>query len=199
MEGCGDAQCSPNVTRGLTLFSCEPRHQRPSSPPLSIPSRRNRSLYIELGARIHNLIGDSQTHHKSAKQSNRLGFQEPKSKKFLTFHPNESSPRTQTDAPNAMARTHKVLKSFSPKFHQSYKSLWGNKRGRTKRGRQQMKTSRSRSTMFPLHKGDMDWWKCRSRSPLSFPSRICKNHWREREEWQALLMENNGGERVRRV
>ena len=46
----------PSATRGLTLFSCEPRHQRPSSPPLSIPSRRNRSLYIKLGARIHNLI-----------------------------------------------------------------------------------------------------------------------------------------------
>jgi hypothetical protein len=30
-----------------------------------------------------------------------------------------------------MARAHKVLKSFTPKFHQSYKSLWGNKRGRT--------------------------------------------------------------------
>ena len=32
-----------------------------------------------------------------------------------------------------MARTQEVLKSFSPKFQQSYKSLWGNKRGRTKK------------------------------------------------------------------
>ena len=31
-----------------------------------------------------------------------------------------------------MARTLKVLKSFTHKFHQSYKSYWGNKRGRTK-------------------------------------------------------------------
>ena len=75
----------PSATRGLTLFSCEPRHQRPSSPPISIPSRRNRNLYIELGARIHNLIGGSQTHHKSAKQSNRLGFQEPKRENFSPF------------------------------------------------------------------------------------------------------------------
>ena len=127
MEGCGDAQCSPNATRGLTLFSCEPRHQRPSSPPISIPSRRNRSLYIELGARIHNLIGGSQTHHKPAKLTNHLGFQEPKSKKLLTFHPTESSPRTQTDAPDAKG------KSFTLKLHQSYKSYWGNKRGRTKK------------------------------------------------------------------
>src|SRR6266480_3364964 len=32
---------------------------------------------------------------------------------------------------DAMTRAHKVLKSVTPKFHQSYKSLWGNKRGRT--------------------------------------------------------------------
>ena len=32
-----------------------------------------------------------------------------------------------------MARTHEVLKSFTLKFHQSYKSYWGNKRGRTKK------------------------------------------------------------------
>ena len=75
----------PSATRGLTLFSYEPRHKRPSAPPLSIPSRQNRSLYIEFGARIHNLIGGSQTHHKSAKQSNRLGFQEPKRKSFSPF------------------------------------------------------------------------------------------------------------------
>ena len=128
----GGVRVIPSATRGLTLFSREPRHKRPSPPPLSIPSRQNRSLYIELGARIHNLIGGSQTHHKSAKQSNRLGFQEPKSKKLLTFHPNESSPRTQTDAPNAMARTQsaQILRSqIPPKQHK----LWRNMRGRTKR------------------------------------------------------------------
>ena len=92
----------------------------------------NRSLYIELGARIHNLIGGSQTHHKSTKQSNRLGFQEPKSKKLLTFHPTGSSPRTQTDATNAMARTQSaqiLLSQIPPKQHK----LWRNMRGRTKR------------------------------------------------------------------
>jgi hypothetical protein len=41
--------------------------------------------------------------------------------------------RTQTGAPNAMARTHKMLKSFTLKFHQRYISYWGNKRGRPKR------------------------------------------------------------------
>ena len=34
---------------------------------------------------------------------------------------------------NAMARTQEVLKSFTLKFQQSNKCLWGNKRGRTKR------------------------------------------------------------------
>ena len=131
----------------------------------------------------------TQAPRMSNHQLNRLGFQEPKSNKHSSFHSNESSPRTQTDAPNAMARTLEVLKSFSLKFHQSYKSLWGNKRGRTKRGKQQMKPQDldpQCSTMFPLHKGDMDWWKCRSRSPLTFPSRICKIHGRDGEEWQAL-------------
>ena len=152
MEGCGDAQCSPNATRGLTLFSCEPRHQRPSSPPLSIPSRRNRSLYIELGARIHNLIGGSQTHHKSAKQSNRLGFQEPKSKKLLTFHPNESSPRTQTDAPNAMA---------SPSLSNSTKAtkaIGGIREEEQRREHQILqKSPRSRAKGIPSQRGDFDW------------------------------------------
>jgi len=70
--------------------------------------------------------------HTPTTQINRLGFKEPKGKRLLTFHPTESSPRTQTDATDAMART-QVLKSFTPKFQQSYKSYWGNKRGRTKR------------------------------------------------------------------
>ena len=60
----------------------------------------------------------------------RLGFQEPKSNKLTCFHlltlRGELKPMH-----DAMARAHKVLKSFTPKFQQSYKSLWGNKRGRT--------------------------------------------------------------------
>ena len=33
----GGAWVIPSATRGLTLFFCEPRHQRPSSPPLLVP------------------------------------------------------------------------------------------------------------------------------------------------------------------
>src|SRR5664279_109393 len=52
-------------------------------------------------------------------------------KQAHNFHFHESSWREQTDAPNAMARA-QVLKSFTLKFQQSNKCLWGNKRGRTK-------------------------------------------------------------------
>jgi hypothetical protein len=45
---------------------------------------------------------------------NRLGFQEPKSNKLTNFHLPESLRRTQIDAPNAMVRAHKVLKSSLP-------------------------------------------------------------------------------------
>ena len=43
-------------------------------------------------------------------------------------------------------------------------------------------TPRSRSNRFPSLRGEIDWWKCRSRSPLSFPSKICKNHGRMERE-----------------
>ena len=41
----------------------------------------------------------------------------------------------------------------------------------------------------------MAWWDCRSRSPLSFPSRICKNHGRDWEE-SKLKKVNNEGENL---
>ena len=62
--------------------------------------------------------------------------------------------------------------------------LWRNMRGRT---RSSQRTPRSRSKGFPSHRGESDWWRCGSRSPLSFPSRTSKNHWRDRE-YQALRM-----------
>ena len=68
---------------------------------------------------------NAQAPRMSNHQLNRLGFQEPKSNKHSSFYSNESSPRTQIDAPNAMARTQEVLKSFSPKFHQSNTSYGG--------------------------------------------------------------------------
>jgi hypothetical protein len=43
----------------------------------------------------------------------------------MNFHLSKSLRRTQIDAPNAMARIHKVLKYFSLKYHQSNKCYGG--------------------------------------------------------------------------
>jgi hypothetical protein len=36
------------------------------------------------------------------------------------------------------------------------------------------RTPRSRSTMFPSLREEIDWWKYRSRSPLTFPQRYAR-------------------------
>src|SRR4051812_11186053 len=58
----------------------------------------------KVGALLHNLIrGSQQTppRPQPATRTNRLGFQEPKSKKLLNFHSPNPPGRTQIDAPNA--------------------------------------------------------------------------------------------------
>jgi len=58
----------------------------------------------KIGALLHNLIGGSQQmppRPQPATPTNRLGFQEPKSKNLLNFHSPNPPGRTQTDAPNA--------------------------------------------------------------------------------------------------
>jgi len=61
LEGCERHKRLAQCHKGLTLFSSEPRHKRPSSPStIGILQGGNRSLYNKLGARIHNLIGGSQ-------------------------------------------------------------------------------------------------------------------------------------------
>jgi hypothetical protein len=112
---------------------------------------------------LHNLIGGSQQYPASYQSSeistrsrklpklrdnnNRLGhskyprgtssraLQVPKSNKLLNFNSIESSWRTQTDATYAMARTLEVLKSITPKSHQSNKCFGG--RGEEEQGRTQ--------------------------------------------------------------
>ena len=63
--------------------------------------------------------------------------------------------------------------------------LWRDMRGRTMR-KTSNESPRYRSNMFLSQREDIDWWKCRSRSPLSFPSKICKNHGRNQEVGEAL-------------
>jgi hypothetical protein len=65
---------------------------------------------------------------------------------------------------------------------------------RKNKGGGQPMTPRSRSNGFPSLRGGIDWWSCRSRSPLLNPSKICKNHWRK-ERGSKLKRFNNGGER----
>jgi hypothetical protein len=83
-----------------------------------------------------------------------------------------------------MARTHEVLKSASPKSRQSNKCYGGI--GEEEQGGNPQGTSRSRSNRFPSHRGDIDWWKYRSRTPLSFPSKRFKKHGRDGDEGKAL-------------
>ena len=71
----------------------------------------------------------------------------------------------------AMARA-QVLKSFTLKSHQKQLMLMG-RREEEQRG-DAPRTPRSRSTRFPSLRGEMDWWKCRSRSPLTFPQRYAR-------------------------
>jgi hypothetical protein len=49
--------------------------------------------------------------------------------------------------------------------------------------------------MFPSLREDINWWKCRSISPLTFLSKRFKKHRRNREVGQAFEV-NNGGERL---
>jgi hypothetical protein len=59
--------------------------------------------------------------------------------------------------------------------------LWRDMRGRTRR-----KSTNELQDLDPNGSPhSVDWWKCRSRSPISFPSRLSKNHGRGRGESKA--------------
>jgi hypothetical protein len=58
---------------------------------------------------------------------------------------------------------------------------------------------RPRSKWIPSQRGDFDWWKCGSRSPLSFPSKRCKIHWREREIASSKRVKNGGKNKLYRI
>ena len=107
------------------------------------PLHRSWGTYPQLNWGLPNRAEASQLEVFAA-PPNRLGYtmhpkgtsswehNAPKSNKLLELQSHESSWRAQPDATNAVART-QVLKSFTLKFPQSNKCLWGNKRGRTKR------------------------------------------------------------------
>ena len=143
---------------------------------------------------LHNLIGDPDacpelyttmielrdtTHrlgHPSTQEAQALGYQAPKSNKLLNF----SLPRITMENSNRCNRCHgKSTRSAQVPLSQippQQQKLWRNMRGRTRRTQ---RTPRPRSPRFPSLRGESDWWKYGSRSPLSFPSRRSKNHWRD--------------------
>ena len=79
----------------------------------------------------------------------------PRVTSFSNFNFHESSWRAQTDATNAMIRA-QVLKSFTLKFQQSNKCLWGNKRGRTTKELQELDPIGSPHLEEILISGNMD-------------------------------------------
>ena len=120
LERCWDHTQIPKAPNRLTLFSRERTTNAGSRSTKRWPSKVATETFTQGWGNLHNLIGGSQQIHKPAKELNRLGFQEPKSKKLLTFHPTESSPRTQTDAPNAIGKNTRsaqiLLSQIPPKL-----------------------------------------------------------------------------------
>ena len=144
-------QGSPNATKGLTVFSSSlptkmedsihygtlgrspnPHKAWGTHPQLNwrLPINRHQGLHKELATKastkawgtLHNLIGDPQ---KIATKASTKNTTKPYN---LT---NTSPPRITVENSNLCTKC--KGKSFTLKFQQSYKSYWGNKRGRTKR------------------------------------------------------------------
>ena len=107
--------------------------------------------------------------HKGPTTTRASRVQRSKSNKFTSFQ----LPRILVESTNrcnkAMARV-QVLKSLTLKSHQKQLMLMGGEK-RKEKEENHTRTPRSRSTRFPLLRGGMDWWNCRSRSPLTFPQR----------------------------
>ena len=95
--------------------------------------------------------------------------QRPKSNKFTNFQ----LPRILVESTNRCTmQWQEHTKCSSPSLSNSNTATNANggireeeQRGETPR------TPRLRSTRFPSLRGGMDWWKCRSRSPLSNPTK----------------------------
>jgi hypothetical protein len=110
---------------------------------------------------LHNLIGGPK--YMPQRPLSCLGFQEPKSNKLTYFHlPNlrgELKPMHQM-------QWQEHTKWSNPSLPNSTKETNAIEE---EQGGIPQRTPRSRSNRFRSHRGDIDWWTCRSRSPLSFP------------------------------
>src|SRR5664279_5566356 len=120
-------------------------------------------------------------HSKYPRGTSYRALQVPKSNKLFNFNFHVSSWRTQTDAPDAMGKNTRSAQILHSQIPPKQLMLWGQKRGRTRKNSTN-ESPRSRSKGFPTLRGEMDWWKDRSRSPLSFPSNWRQESWRNREK-----------------
>ena len=156
-----------------------------------------RSLSTTIRGTTHNGIGGSRTatsdHTRVSTTTRASRVQRPKSNKLTNFQ----LPRILVESTNRCTmQWQEHTKCSSPSLSNSNTATNANggirveeQRGETPR------TPRSRSTRFPSLRGGMDWWKCRSRSPLSNPSKICNNHGRKWERGKLCKVNNGGGER----
>ena len=141
-----------------------------------------RSLSTTIRGTTHNGIGGSRTassdHTRVQPPQRRLGSKDQRVTSSQTFNFHESSWRAHR-CTKCKRQEHKCS---NPSLSNSNKATnsYGGIREEEQRG-DAPRTPRSRSTRFPSLRGEMDWWKCRSRSPLSNPSKICKNHGRNWE------------------
>ena len=128
----------------------------------------------------HNGIGGSRTassdHTRVQPPQRRLGSKDPRVTSSQAFNFHESSWRAHR-CTKCKRQEHKCS---NPSLSNSNKATnaYGGIREEEEIG-DAPRTPRSRSTRFPSLRGEMDWWKCRSRSPLTFPSKSCKNHVRD--------------------
>ena len=123
-----------------------------------------------------------QDHKRSTIQPhNRLGFQGTQEKQAHKLELAESLRRTQTYAPNARASP------SLPNSNKATKAIGGIRE-------EEHKTLQDLDPNDSFTKKGFDLGDCRSRSPLSNPSKRCKNHRRE-GRGRKLKEVNNGGQK----
>ena len=157
---------------------------------IDFPFGRKSSPLQQSWGTTHKRIGSSQVTTKGL--NHRLGSNDPRvtsSRTFTSTNPRgEHKPMHKSNGKNT--RSAQVIHSqIPPKATNAYGG-----EDRKNKEENHTRTPRSRSTRFPSLRGEMDWWKYRSRSPLSNPSKICKNH---RRDWEGASFSkvSNGGER----
>jgi hypothetical protein len=171
------AQCSPNATKAHIKMWRHATHRTLQR--LTLFSSRSRT---KQDATIHygTLEGGHRT-RTSLGQSPQL---------------NCRLPRIATKAPQRLGNLHNLIggPKYMPQRPLSRLGFQEPKSNKRRERDQSLKVQQCRSRSRSL-RGEVDWWKRRSRSPLSFPSRFSKNHGRGRERDQSLKVQQCRRER----